>query len=230
MNILIAMHVESEGPGSLGTFLEAAGARLHVVRLHDGDTFPQDIAELDAVISMGGPMNVYEEDKYPYLRDETLFLHKAIDADLPVLGICLGAQMIAKASAAQVTRSPKEEVGWGVVHVTDAGCSDVLFQGLPRNLEVFQWHGDMFHIPENGTLLAEGTDCPHQAFRCRNAFGLQFHVEVTADILADWFADSPDKPKILDRYNRVKQELEMNAKKMYTNFLNLLGTSSRHAE
>jgi GMP synthase (glutamine-hydrolysing) len=223
MNILIVMHVESEGPGSLGTFLQAEGARLHVVRLHDGDTLPEHVEGLDAVISMGGPMNVYEEEKYPYLRDETIFLRKAIDAGLPILGVCLGAQMIAKASGAQVTRSPKEEVGWGLVHVTDAGSSDVLFHGLPRTLEVFQWHGDMFHIPETGTLLADGTDCPHQAFRVRNAFGLQFHVEVTADILADWFADSPEKVKILDRYDQVKQELEMNAKKMYTNFSSFVG-------
>lgn len=223
MNIVIATHVESEGPGSLGTFLEAEGARLRVVRLYDGDKLPEQVAGVDAVVSMGGPMNVYEEDKYPYLRDETDFLRRAIDAGIPVLGVCLGAQMIAKAAGAQVTRSPKEEVGWGMVHVTDAGYADVLFQGLPRDLEVFQWHGDMFHIPENGTLLADGADCPHQAFRIRNAFGLQFHVEVTADILSEWFADSPDKSAILDRYARVKQELEMNAKKMYTNFLGLLG-------
>lgn len=223
MNIVIAVHVESEGPGSLGTFLESKGARLNVVRLHNGDALPQAIEGLDAFISMGGPMNVYEEDKYPYLRDETLFLRKAIQAGKPVLGICLGAQMIAKAAGAQVTRSPKEEVGWGVVHVTDAGGSDTLFHGLPRTLQVFQWHGDMFQIPEHGVLLADGTDCPHQAFRLRNAFGLQFHVEVTSDILADWFADSPDKPAILDRYAHMQQELEMNAKKMYTNFLTLLG-------
>jgi GMP synthase-like glutamine amidotransferase len=223
MNIVIAAHVESEGPGSLGTFLEAEGARLQVVRLYDGDKLPEQVAGMDAVVSMGGPMNVYEEDKYPYLRDETDFLRKAIDAGIPVLGVCLGAQMIAKAAGAQVTRSPKEEIGWGMVHVTDVGHADVLFQGLPRDLEVFQWHGDMFHIPEKGTLLADGTDCPHQAFRIRNAFGLQFHVEVTADILSEWFADSPDISAILDRYAHVKQELEMNAKKMYTNFLGLLG-------
>jgi GMP synthase (glutamine-hydrolysing) len=222
MNILVIMHVESEGPGSLGSFLESAGASLSQVRLFEGDSLPEDTAGLDAVISMGGPMNVYEEDAYPFLRDETNFLGRAINADVPVLGICLGAQMIAKAAGARVTRSPKEEVGWGLVRVTDAGRNDVLFQGLPQTLEVLQWHGDMFHVPERGVLLADGTDCPHQAFRYRNAFGLQFHVEVTGEILAEWFADSPAKQRILDRHNEVKRELAMNAEKMYTHFLSVV--------
>ncbi len=223
MDILVIMHVDSEGPGSLGSFLTSAGVRLQVARLYQGERLPDDTSHLSAVISMGGPMNVYEEDKYPFLREETSFLHRVINADMPVLGICLGAQMIAKAAAARVTRSPKEEVGWGLIRLTDAGRSDVLFQGFPQTLEVLQWHGDMFHIPENGALLADGTDCPHQAFRCRNAVGLQFHVEVTGDILAEWFADSPDRQRILDRYDQVKQRLEMNAETMYTNFVRLLG-------
>jgi GMP synthase (glutamine-hydrolysing) len=223
MHILVIMHVESEGPGSLGSFLASAGAQVQVARLYAGDRLPEDTSALNAVISMGGPMNVYEEDKYPFLREETSFLHRAVNADMPVLGICLGAQMLAKAAGARVTRSPKEEVGWGLVRLTEAGRADLLFQGLPQTLEVLQWHGDMFHIPEQATLLADGTDCPHQAFRCRNAFGLQFHVEVTGDILAEWFAESADRQRILDRYAQVKQGLEMNAEKMYTNFVSLLG-------
>jgi GMP synthase (glutamine-hydrolysing) len=222
MKFIVLQHIESEGPGSLGTYLESIGVKIDVVRLYQGDALPPDLGGFDAVVSMGGPMNVYEEDRYPFLRDETVFLNKVVDAGLPVLGICLGAQMIAKAQGALVTKSPKEEVGWGRIDLTDQGSEDTLFQGLPASLEVLQWHGDMFHIPEGGALLASSEDCPHQAFRCKNAFGLQFHVEVTAEILSDWFFDSPDLASILARHDEIKKELSQRADRMFANFVSLI--------
>ena len=144
--------------------------------------------ELDAVLSMGGPMNVYEEQQYPFLRDETRFLQEAAARDLPVLGICLGAQMIAKAAGAAVTKNRVEEVGWGTVSLTGEGLADPLFRGLPATLPVFQWHGDTFGIPAGGTLLATGEDCHHQALRFRRSYGLQFHLEADRALLGDWFA------------------------------------------
>ncbi len=222
MNVLIIVHVESEGPGTLGVFLVSAGATLRMARLYAGDSVPESIDGLDAVVSMGGPMNVYEEEEYPFLSHETTLLRKAIDAGRPVLGVCLGAQMIAKACGARVIKSPKEEVGWGQIFLTDAGKEDVLFTGLPPTLGVLQWHEDMFEIPEAGSLIATGNDCPHQAFRYRNAFGLQFHVEVTRDILADWFKDSPDLDAILRRHKELKPDLDRHAERMYGNFLGLI--------
>jgi GMP synthase (glutamine-hydrolysing) len=222
MKFIVLQHIESEGPGSLGTYLESIGAKIDVVRLYQGDALPADLGGFDAVVSMGGPMNVYEEDRYPFLRDETAFLNKVVDAGLPVLGICLGAQMIAKAQGALVTKSPKEEVGWGRIDLTDQGHEDTLFQGLPASLDVLQWHGDMFHIPEGGALLASSEDCPHQAFRCKNAFGLQFHVEVTAEILSDWFSDSPDLDSILARHSEIRDELSQRADRIFANFVSLL--------
>ncbi|HTY21587.1 MAG TPA: type 1 glutamine amidotransferase [Desulfomonilaceae bacterium] len=222
MNVLIIVHVESEGPGTLGVFLVSAGATLRMARLYAGDSVPESIDGLDAVVSMGGPMNVYEEEKYPFLKHETTLLRKAIDAGRPVLGVCLGAQMIAKACGARVVKSPKKEVGWGQIFVTNAGKEDVLFNGLPPTLEVLQWHEDMFEIPEAGSLIATGNDCPNQAFRYRNAFGLQFHVEVTRDILADWFKDSPDLGIILRRHKELKPDLDRYAERMYRNFLSLI--------
>jgi GMP synthase (glutamine-hydrolysing) len=222
MNVLIIVHVESEGPGTLGPFLESSGAGVRQARVYTGERLPENIDGLNAIISMGGPMNVYEEQEYPFLKDETALLQKAIASDLPVLGICLGAQMIAKASGARVVRSPKEEVGWGKVFVTDEDRDDPLFSGLPATLDVLQWHGDMFEIPEAGALIATGDDCPHQAFRYRNAFGLQFHVEVTREILADWFKDSPDLEKILRTYDQLKPDLDRHAERMFKNFLSLL--------
>lgn len=224
MKIIVIMHVESEGPGSFGTFLESVAAEVLTIRLYAGDRLPTDLSEFDAVVSMGGPMNVYEEDKHPFLKEETGFLKRAVESDLPALGICLGAQMIAKAAGARVTKSPNKEVGWGRVTVTDRGKEDTAFKGLPATFEVLQWHGDMFHIPTNGVLLAASTDCPHQAFRYRNALGLQFHLEVTEEILSDWFGDSKEIKlyDVMNRFREIRKELERNAECVYTNFLDLV--------
>ncbi|MBM3299292.1 MAG: gamma-glutamyl-gamma-aminobutyrate hydrolase family protein, partial [Deltaproteobacteria bacterium] len=102
MKILVMIHVESEGPGTLGTFLESVGAQLVTTRLYASEPLPANAGEFDAVLSMGGPMNVYQEDAYPFLKQETAFLQDAVSADVPVLGVCLGAQMIAKACGARV--------------------------------------------------------------------------------------------------------------------------------
>ncbi len=228
MKIIVIVHVESEGPGSLGAFLESAGAETRTVRLYAGDRLHQDLSGFDAVISMGGPMNVYEEDRYPFLSEETAFLQQTVEADIPTLGICLGAQMIAKAARAPVTKSPKKEVGWGRVTLTDRGKKDPMLKGLPASLEVLQWHGDMFHVPADGILLAASTDCPHQAFRYRNALGLQFHLEVTEQILSDWFGDSREVKisDVMDRFREIRNDLERNAQAVYVNFLDLIRTAS----
>ena len=155
------------------------------------------------MLSMGGPMNVYEEQRYPFLRDETRFLQEAAARDLPVLGICLGAQMIAKAAGAAVTKNRVEEVGWGTVSLTGEGLADPLFRGLPATLPVFQWHGDTFGIPAGGTLLATGEDCHHQALRFRRSYGLQFHLEADRALLAEWFAGKDARGAILQPLRRA---------------------------
>ncbi len=105
----------------------------------------------------------------------------------------------------------------------DSGKSDPVFKGLPDKLDVLQWHGDMFHIPEGGSLLASSRDCPHQALRFRNAVGLQFHLEVIGEILADWFADSPELATIMNRYKELEPILTQRAQQMYNNFVGLVG-------
>jgi GMP synthase (glutamine-hydrolysing) len=222
MSLLIIVHVESEGPGTLGSFLDSSGIIVHLAHVYSGERLPENIDGLQAIISMGGPMNVYEESEYPFLLDETILLRQAIAAGLPVLGICLGAQMIAKASGARVVRSPKEEIGWGKIFLTEAGQSDLLFSGVPETLDVLQWHGDMFEIPEDGALIATGKDCPNQAIRYRNALGLQFHVEVTREILGDWFKDSPDLDRILRRYDELRPDLDRHARQIYNNFVSII--------
>ncbi len=228
MKIIVLMHVESEGPGSLGTYLDSAGTDMATVRLYAGDRLPSDLSGFDAVVSMGGPMNVYEEDDYPFLREETDFLKQVIEADVPGLGICLGAQMIAKAAGAKVVKSPNKEIGWGRVALTEGGKENGAFKGLPATFEVLQWHGDMFHVPSSGVLLASSEYCPHQAFRYRNALGLQFHLEVTEKILSDWFADSKEikLSEVMNRFEEIHEQMERNARIVYANFVDLIRSVS----
>jgi len=218
VRVLVIMHVESEGPGVFGELLQAAGAEVRIARLHLGDALP-DPRDLDAVLSMGGPMNVYEEQRYPFLRGETRFLKEAAARDLPVLGICLGAQMIAKAAGAAVTKNRVEEVGWGTVSLTGEGLADPLFRGLPATIPVFQWHGDTFGIPAGGTLLATGEDCHHQALRFRRSYGLQFHLEADRALLGDWFAGKDPRSAILQRYEELAPEVGHHARTLFANFL-----------
>jgi GMP synthase-like glutamine amidotransferase len=132
-------------------------------------------------------MNVYEEDRYPFLIEEDLFIKEAIQRGKSILGICLGAQLIAKALGAKVFKAPVKEIGWYDVSLTRIGSIDPFFSHLPRTFSVFQWHGDTFEIPHSAILIATSSLVPHQAFRYGdNAYGLQFHLEVTQDIIREW--------------------------------------------
>lgn len=218
MRVAVVMHVENEGPGVFSEVLEAAGASVQVVHLNRGETLPEPGA-LEAAIVLGGPMNVYEEAIHPFLRDEDRFLRAAAGRGLPVLGICLGAQLIAKAAGAAVTKNRVKEVGWYTVSLTEDGVRDRLFRELPPSLTVLQWHEDTFEVPAAGTLLATGRDCINQAFRVGNSWGLQFHLEVDRPMLRDWFGGQPGSNLILHQYDRLTPELGRFARSLGENFL-----------
>jgi GMP synthase-like glutamine amidotransferase len=132
-------------------------------------------------------MNVYEEDRYPFLIDEDLFIKEAIQRGKTVLGICLGAQLIAKALGAKVFKAPVKEIGWYDVSLTEEGFKDALFSSLPKYFSVFQWHEDTFGVPKAGKLIATSTSVIHQAFRYgENVYGLQFHLEVKKKMIQAW--------------------------------------------
>jgi GMP synthase-like glutamine amidotransferase len=217
--VLVLTHVENEGPGTLGFFLNYLGVRIRTIRLYEGENLPGDASKYDAIISMGGPMNVDEEDRYPFLSKEVKFLKRAIDSNVPVIGICLGAQLITKACCAKVERMAEEERGWKRVFLTDEGRRDILFQGLPGIIQVFQWHGYTFDIPYGGELIATAKDCPNQAFRYRNAYGLQFHIEVTGNMIREWFNDHPELEDYMDNYQIIEHEYYAQAKQIYANFM-----------
>lgn len=187
--ILILQHDESEGPGLFSTMAAQSEIAVEVCRLDEGEKIPRSLGDLAAVISLGGPMNVYEQDKYPFLREEEDMIKLALTDKVPFLGVCLGAQMLAKAGGARVAQGPEKELGMGKISLTPEGMIDPLFAGFDAEIDVFQWHGDTFEIPEGGILLASSEVYPHQAFRVKSrAYGLQFHLEATMEMVSDWVA------------------------------------------
>jgi GMP synthase (glutamine-hydrolysing) len=170
------------------------------------------------IIIMGGPMSA--NDPLPGLTAELAVIKQALKEGAPLLGICLGAQLIAKALGASVYRNAQKEIGWGPIHFTEAGQADPLFREMERAETFFHWHGDTFDLPQGAEWLAYSEKCRHQAYRYGNSvYGLQFHPEVTAEMIADWCAqplncgdvedlERPIDPKARDLESAAAQILE----------------------
>jgi GMP synthase-like glutamine amidotransferase len=235
--ILFVKHIDIEGPGTLGDFFKRYGYQEITVDLGAGDDLPEDIDRFDAVVVLGGPMNVDEEDKYPFLKKENEFIQQVLKKEIPFLGICLGSQLLAKACRAKVTKSPQKEVGFFDVSLTEDGKKDPLFQRLSQDVLVYQWHEDMFAIPSEAKLLAGSKGCPHQALRVgKNAYGLQFHVEVTDKSIREWsegyfkkgdLAYTKKAQDMIDDYKNKKKEFHDVGNRIYKNFLEIIETSKR---
>lgn len=185
MKFLILQHIDCEGPGELGPFMEAVGVSYDVVKLNHGEK-ALELAQYQAMLVMGGPMNVYEEDKYPYLKEEDKLIKEAAKINMPYLGICLGAQLLAKALGAKVRPNYTKEIGFMSVYLTEKAKENRLFRKIDKNLPVFQWHGDTFEIPEGAEKLATSPTCQNQAFFFGNLYAIQFHLEVTSGMIREW--------------------------------------------
>jgi GMP synthase-like glutamine amidotransferase len=177
MRAHVLQHVPFEGLGSIEPWLKARGAAIGCTRLFARDPFPS-LDEVDFLIAMGGPMSVNDEAALSWLRPEKQTIRQAIERGVPVLGVCLGAQLIASALGAPVYQNPVKEIGWFPVESTDpAGMSR-----LPSECTVFHWHGETFDVPPGAVRLAGNAVCANQAFQLgRNVIGLQFHLEVTRE-------------------------------------------------
>jgi len=185
MQVLAFRHVPFEGAGLIESTLARRGITLEYVDLYRPDAHVPAIDQAAGLIFLGGPMSV--NDPLPFLDIERRLIAKAIERKQPVLGICLGSQLIAQTLGAKVYRHAQKEIGWFEIQLTADGVRDPLLCDLPASQAVFHWHGDTWDVPQGATLLASSAICPHQAFRFGSTtYGMQFHPEVTPGMIADW--------------------------------------------
>jgi len=184
--IYVLQHHPVENLGTIADALEGAALAWQYVRVADGQAVPVSMKGAGGLVVIGGPMGVYQTDRYPWLRDEMRLIEDAIKSNLPVFGVCLGAQIVAAALGAKVERNPNgKEIGWHSVRLSDSARDDRLMRGLPATLTPFHWHGDIFELPRDAVSLASSDKTPCQAFRYGDkTYGFQFHFEVTADGVA----------------------------------------------
>lgn len=185
--VLAIRHVPYETLGLLGQVLQEKGVVYSYLDVFQGEVARFQADQLAGLVILGGPMNVDETQKYPFLGAELDWIRQSLAIDLPVLGICLGSQLLAKALGAKVYPGARKEIGWYPLELTDEALDDDSFAGWNRHETVFQWHGDTFDLPPGSTRLASSPLFPNQAFRVGHAtYGLQFHLEIGGPMIEDW--------------------------------------------
>jgi GMP synthase-like glutamine amidotransferase len=185
-DIVIIRHVAYEGPGYFSDFLDRQGLTWKLVRVDAGEPIPNSVAGFGGLVLMGGLMSV--NDPLPWIPDELNLARKALDSNLPVLGHCLGGQMIAKALGAEITENPVQEFGWHPIRCERATDGDHWLTGLPDEFDAFHWHGETFALPEGAHHLFSNQWCKHQGFSYGNTLALQCHVEMTDELIGEWVA------------------------------------------
>jgi GMP synthase (glutamine-hydrolysing) len=185
--LLVLQHVAHELLGTLNPLLKRAGFRIRYVNFARHPDAEPSLDGYDGLIVLGGPMSVNDAIRLRHLTTELKLIEEAMRRDIPVLGICLGAQLIAKALGAAVYRNPEKEIGWHDVSPTDHASSDPLLMELQKTEKIFQWHGETFDIPKSTSHLAFSPLCANQAFRYgTKVYGFQFHMEVDAPMIHRW--------------------------------------------
>jgi len=219
--LLIIQNASCEHLGTLQSMFEKDDFKINSLIPVDGDNLPNTIDGYNALIILGGPASVY--DNHQYLRDEEKLIQKAMAKNMPMLGICLGSQLLAKASGGSVYKGSRKEIGWYSVELTDDGMNGI-FNGLKKNITVFQWHGDTYELPKNAVTLAKSELYPIQAFKVGNAVGIQFHLEVSKDMIMDWIMQYRSELESVRNYINVDDiiagcEANVNSLNEYTRVL-----------
>jgi len=192
--VLVLQHVAAETAGRIGDAVAAAGHTLRVVRTFAGEPVPKSLDAVAGLVVMGGPMGVYERDQFPSLHDELRLIEQALRAERPMLGVCLGSQLLAHALGADVRPGPAKEIGWYRLTLHQAAAADLMLSGAPRAFTAFHWHGDVFDLPAGAVGLARSAQTSWQGFRYGpNAWGLLFHMEVTEPLVAAMVQAFPDE-------------------------------------
>jgi GMP synthase (glutamine-hydrolysing) len=183
---LAIRHVHFEDCGSLADVLLDHNFGIRYIDVGRHDLREIDVREADMVIALGGPVGVYESDYYPWIRDELALLHRCVTLGKPVIGLCLGAQMLATVLGARVYPSPVKELGWKPLILTEAGRSSVVAPLGQAGTSMLHWHGDTFDLPEGAQLLASTAEVPNQVFEYDNTLGFQCHPEIQAEDIERW--------------------------------------------
>jgi GMP synthase-like glutamine amidotransferase len=197
-------HFPFEGLGSIEPWLKKSGFEITSTRLYESSEFP-DLKTINLLIVMGGPMSVSDEDKYPWLAAEKKFINETFKSGKPVLGICLGAQLIAGALGARVYQNKVKEIGWFPIY--GIASNDTSLFNFPSKMDVFHWHGETFDLPPEATLLAKSDVCENQAFQLgKSVIGLQFHLETTRQAARDIVSNCRNE-LIQERYIQSEDEI-----------------------
>jgi len=190
MKIHTILHAPHEDIGNIYNWAVEKKYNITSTHLYKGDFLPDDTSDIDFLIIMGGPMGVYDESEFLWLVNEKKFIEKAINSPIKkILGICLGAQLLANVLGAEVRKNRVREIGWFPVNLTMDGKEHPAFKDVPGAFDALHWHGDTFDIPSGAKHIAFSAFCENQAFSYRNIIGLQFHPEVNRDLLAGFLND-----------------------------------------
>ena len=182
--LTIFRHIACEGPGYLADVLERHAVPWRLVRVDEGEGIPDTLDDSSGLVFMGGPMSV--NDPLPWIEQEMKLIRMAQAANLPVLGHCLGGQLISKALGGTISANPVREIGWHSVRKCDTPAAASWLAGLPDETILFHWHGETFSLPEDAELILENDNCTHQAFALGNTLALQCHVEMLTPMVSEW--------------------------------------------
>ena len=238
--VLVFQHVAVEPLGTLDALIRARG---HRIRFHNFERYPDaqpDVDHYRGLIVLGGPMNVEDQHRRPHLTTELRAIERALEQGKPVLGICLGAQLLAHVLGAPVRRHAHAEIGWYDLGLSADGRRDTVLGAAGERLPVFQWHSYSYELPHGATHLARTETCEQQAFRFgRNAYGFQFHLEADAAVIERWLelpslraelaaaGLAADAQAILADTARLASATRTSADAVFNNFLDLIGRPNR---
>jgi GMP synthase (glutamine-hydrolysing) len=231
--IMVIQHESYEALGTWGPILKGIGGRIRFINFERTPDEKPSLDRYDALILLGGYMGVYEAENYGHLKVELALVEDALKRGIPLLGICLGSQILASVLGASVRRHTQREMGWGAVQLTRAGLKDPLVGHFEPTEKVFQSHGDTFDVPNGAQHLARSEVCEGQAFRYgQNAYGLQFHLEVNRAIIEDWM-EMPENQGLFDA-GQVVEDTDLHlsrslalSEETFRRFLQVGGARSR---
>jgi GMP synthase (glutamine-hydrolysing) len=233
MRALVLQHIACEPPGVFEDVLRERGAEIVRIELDEGDVLP-DRRGFDVILAMGGPMSVNDDETLPWLTGEKALIAEAVRDGVPFWGTCLGVQLLAAALGGRVYPGERPEVGLMTVRLTPEATADPVFDGVPEELTALQWHADTFDLPDGAVRLAGSVEYPNQAFRWgARAYGIQFHVEVSAEMAMDWaavpaYSEYLERvlgpgalPKLVGELETEAPEIRSKGRRMFERFLDL---------